>query len=54
VAILAGLDHDLNYKDASGAFESSVFISPELGEGRIDIPEAVRLLELEGRGHGQQ
>lgn len=45
-AILAGLKLNLNHKEASDAFENSVFISPELGNGRIDIPAAVRGLDL--------
>jgi len=46
VAILAGLNPDLDYRKASDAFDFSVFISPELGKGRIDIPAAVSALDL--------
>ena len=46
VAILAGLNPDLDYRKASDAFNLSVFISPDLGKGRIDIPAAVSALDL--------
>jgi subtilisin family serine protease len=51
VAILAGLKPDLSYGEASDAFDRSVFISPDLGKGRIDIPEAVSALDLNGGEH---
>ena len=54
VAILAGLNPDLDYRKASDAFDLSVFISPELGKGRIDIPAAVSALDLRVGGRGRR
>lgn len=53
-AILAGLKSTLNYREASDAFENSVFISQELGNGRIDIPAAVRGLDKSGAGRDRE
>lgn len=46
VAILAGLKPGLDYGEARVAFDRSVFISPDMGEGRIDILAAVNGLDL--------
>jgi subtilisin family serine protease len=46
VAILAGLKPGLDYGEARDAFDRSVFISPDMGEGRIDILAAVSGLDL--------
>jgi len=51
-AVLAGLKPNLNHREASDAFENSVFISRELGNGRIDIPAAVSGLDLGGAERG--
>lgn len=40
-AVLAGVDPDMRTRAAFKAFETSQFISEELGYGRIDLPAAV-------------
>jgi hypothetical protein len=48
-AILAGVDPHMRLRAADAAFESSWFISEDLGHGRIDISAAVAELEERSR-----
>jgi subtilisin family serine protease len=44
VAVLAGKEPGLDHDDAARAVANSVFVSPELGGGRLDLPAALRSL----------
>ena len=50
VAVLAGERPDLDYTTAAAAVAHSVFVSRQLGGGRLDLPAALDALDGDSRG----